>query len=79
MALRAAKGDEDALVARVHAGIRAGMFSAASSRLLGASGVCILTALVGDARLQCGSAELADALMGSVSEIHRRLPQQHLA
>jgi len=59
--------------------------------LLGTSGLRILTALgqgetdpaklaaMGDARLQCGPAELADALTGSVSEIHRRLLQQHLA
>lgn len=59
--------------------------------LLGASGLRILTALgqgetdpaklaaMGDARLQCAPAELADALTGSVSEIHRRLLQQHLA
>jgi transposase len=59
--------------------------------LLGSSGVRILTALgqgetdpaklaaMGDARLQCGSAELADALTGSVGEIHGRLLQQHLA
>ena len=59
--------------------------------LLGSSGLRILTALgqgetdpaklaaMGDARLQCGPAQLADALTGSVSEIHRRLLQQHLA
>jgi len=59
--------------------------------LLGSSGLRILTALgrgetdpaklaaMGDARLQCGPEELADALTGSVSEIHRRLLQQHLA
>jgi transposase len=59
--------------------------------LLGSSGLRILTALgqgetdpaklaaLGDARLQCKPAELADALTGSVSEIHRRLLQQHLA
>jgi transposase len=59
--------------------------------LLGSSGLRILTALgrgetdpaklaaMGDARLQCEPAELADALTGSVSEIHRRLLQQHLA
>jgi transposase len=57
--------------------------------LLGSSGLRILTALgqgetdpaklaaMGDARLQCAPAELADAL--TVSEIHRRLLQQHLA
>ncbi len=59
--------------------------------LLGISELRILTALgqgetdpaklaaMGDARLRCGPAELADALTGSVSEIHRRLLQQHLA
>jgi transposase len=59
--------------------------------LFGSSGLRILTALgkgetdpaklaeLGDARLQCKPAELADALTGSVSEIHRRLLQQHLA
>jgi transposase len=59
--------------------------------LLGSSGLRILAALgqgetdpaklaaMGDARLQCAPAELADALTGSVSEIHRRLLQQHLA
>ena len=59
--------------------------------LLGSSGLRILTALsqgetdpgklaaMGDARLQCPPEELADALTGSVSEIHRRLLQQHLA
>ena len=59
--------------------------------LLGSSGLRILTAFVqgetdpakltamGDARLQCAPAELADALTGSVSEIHRLLLQQHLA
>jgi transposase len=59
--------------------------------LFGSSGLRILTALgkgetdpaklaaLGDARLQCEPAELADALTGSVSEIHRRLLQQHLA
>ncbi len=59
--------------------------------LLGTSGLRILRALsqgetdpaklaaMGDARLQCAPAELADALTGSVSEIHRRLLQQHLA
>jgi transposase len=59
--------------------------------LLGASGTRILTALaegetdarklaaMGDARLQCKPEELADALTGTVSEIHRRLLLQHLA
>lgn len=59
--------------------------------LLGASGRRILTALaegetdpaklaaMADARIQCEPEELADALTGTVSEIHRRLLQQHLA
>ena len=59
--------------------------------LLGASGLRILNARaqgetdptklagMGDARLRCGPEELADALTGTVSEIHRRLLKQHLA
>ncbi len=60
------------------------------SDLFGASGLRILTALasgvsdakrlaaLGDPRLQCSSEELAEALTGVCSEIHRRLLQQHL-
>jgi transposase len=59
--------------------------------LFGASGLRILGALVegetdpaklvalADARVQRSAEELADALTGAVSEIHRRLLQQHLA
>lgn len=59
--------------------------------LFGASGLRILGALVegetdavklaalADARVQRSPEELADALTGAVSEVHRRLLQQHLA
>ena len=59
--------------------------------LFGASGLRILTALgegeadpaklaaLADARVQRSAEELADALTGAVSEIHRKLLKQHLA
>lgn len=61
------------------------------SDLFGASGLRILTALsqgekdptklalLADARVQRSEAELADALTGTVSDIHQKLLQQHLA
>ena len=64
--------------------------SSVISDVLGASGWRILQALakgestqeqlaaLGDERLKCGRAVLADALTGSLSEIHRTLLRQHL-
>lgn len=61
------------------------------SDLFGASGLRIMAALVegetdpaklaalGDVRLKCSPAELAEAVTGVVSDIHRRLLHQHLA
>jgi transposase len=64
--------------------------SSVISDLLGASGRRILRALaegetdperlaaLGDQRLKCGRAVLADALRGRMNQIHRRLLSQHL-
>jgi transposase len=64
--------------------------SSVISDLLGASGRRILRALakgesdprkladLGDKNLKCGKEALADALTGSMSEIHRKLLSQHL-